>query len=200
MAPTDRISKDIAVFILPPKACTCHLDILYLLHSAGRRNVQTRSCIWYTIVYEPSAFIFHPPELLRRLTEAKTTLCCSCLENMKTEGADLWCVVLGTSPPGYNLHIHNTRTQSRGSNLWALSRVTAITASDMIGQPCHLPQSYTACVHEKPNLTKLFMNTESVCNNQSYRTSKSLLGMWNGKWKTSSIIFPCHEISTPLTR
>lgn len=121
-------------------------------------------------------------------------------ENMKTEVIDSWYVVFELSPPGYNLHIHNTHTQRWGSNLWALSRVTAITASDMIGQPCHLPQSYTAYVHEKPNLTKLFMNTESVCNNQSYRTSKSLLGMWNGKWKTSSIIFPCHEISTPLTR
>lgn len=51
----------------------------------------------------PTAFIFHPPELFGRLTETKTTLCCSCLENMETEGAALCGLVADLSPPGYNL-------------------------------------------------------------------------------------------------
>ena len=98
-------------------------------------NVQTRSCIWYMIVYGPTAFIFHPPEPFGRLTEAKTTLCCSCLENMKTEGAALCGLVADLSPPGYNLHWEKKMEIGEvrlASNLWALSRVPAITASDML--------------------------------------------------------------------
>lgn len=97
-------------------------------------NVQTRSRIWYTIVYGATAFIFYPPELFGRLTEAKTTLCCSCRANVKTEGTALCGLVTDLSPPGYNLHYEKKKKMEIGevrlpSNLWVLSRVPAITAS-----------------------------------------------------------------------
>lgn len=81
----------LSLFSLQKHAHVTLTFFIYFTVLAGE-NVQTRSCIWYMIVYGPTAFIFHPLELFGRLTEAKTTLCCSCLENMKTEGAP--CVVL----------------------------------------------------------------------------------------------------------
>lgn len=74
------------------------------------------------------------------MTEAKTTLCRSCLEDMKTEGAVLCGLVADLSPPGYNLHEAKKKPKQNmeigevrlASNLWALSRVAAITASDML--------------------------------------------------------------------
>lgn len=64
MAAPDRISKDIAVFILPQRPCTCHLGVLYLLRgstAAARGNVQSRSSIRYTIVYGACACLAGQP-------------------------------------------------------------------------------------------------------------------------------------------
>lgn len=103
--------------------------------------------------------------LLSRLEDwqkQKLHIWCSCLGNLKTEGAALCGLVADLSPPGYNLHQEKKKKMEIGevrlaSNLWALSRVSTITGCAVpslhsrvpTGQPCHLLQSYTV-ITERP--------------------------------------------------
>lgn len=160
-------------------------------------DVQTRSRIWCTIVYGPTAFIFPPPEPCWRLTGAQTTLCCSCLENTKTEGAASCGLVADLSPPGYNLHYEKKMEIGEvrlASNLWALSRVPAITTSDMLhccvafGEDSHATCSWVIEPTYRTTKPHQIMREHS---NQSYRTSNPLLGLWNGKWKNKWCYFSC---------
>lgn len=141
----------------------------------------------------------------------KLHIWCSCLGNLKTEGTALCGLVADLSPPGYNLHQEKKKMEigevRLASNLWALSRVSTITACAVprcrvaFWQDSHATCSkVTQLLQSDQYRTKLCMNTRSVCNNQSYHISKSLHETWNGKWSTSGNIFSCHKISTLLTR
>lgn len=112
-----------------------HVTLTFFIFFAvlAGENVQTRSCIWYTIVYGPTAFIFPPPELFGRLTEAKTSLCWFCLENMKAKGIALRGLVAGLPSPGYNLYRKKQKQNwesKLAGNLKAFSTVSGITTSD----------------------------------------------------------------------